>query len=67
MSVALDARQESLTLLSNFRKDGTRFSNLLFMTPIPSPDGTGVLFWIGVQVSISDPSRPSCDSVHSAN
>ena len=34
MSAALDACHESLTYLHNFRKDGTPFSNLLFMTPI---------------------------------
>ena len=33
MAAALDARQESLTLLTNFRVDGSRFANLLFMTP----------------------------------
>lgn len=54
MSHALDAQQESLTFVQNFRKDGTQFGNLLFMTPIRarrSPDGSsgGVLFWIGVQ------------------
>ena len=49
MSAALDARQESLTYLHNFRKDGTPFANLLFMTPIINRHGDGVLFWIGVQ------------------
>jgi len=54
MSRALDAQQESLTLVSNFRKDGSRFGNLLFMTPIRArrqlnAAGGGVLFWIGVQ------------------
>ena len=34
MAAALDARQESLTFLRNFRKDGSKFNNLLFMTPI---------------------------------
>ena len=34
MAAALDARQESLTYLRNFRKDGSKFNNLLFMTPI---------------------------------
>ncbi|EOD06521.1 hypothetical protein EMIHUDRAFT_453419 [Emiliania huxleyi CCMP1516] len=52
MSRALDAQQESLTLVSNFRKDGSRFGNLLFMTPIRArrqlnAAGGGVLFWIG--------------------
>ena len=49
MSAALDARHESLTYLHNFRKDGTPFANLLFMTPILNRFGDGVLFWIGVQ------------------
>ena len=49
MSAALDARHESLTYLHNFRKDGSRFANLLFMTPILDRRGGGVLFWIGVQ------------------
>ena len=34
MAATLDARQESLTLLTNFRVDGAKFANLLFMTPI---------------------------------
>ena len=60
MAAALDARQESLTFLRNFRKDGTKFDNLLFMTPISyegSADGGGgggVLFWVGVQHPIDD-------------
>ena len=60
MAAALDARQESLTFLRNFRKDGTKFNNLLFMTPISyegSGDGSGgggVLFWVGVQHPIDD-------------
>jgi len=53
MSHALDAQQESLTYVQNFRKDGTRFGNLLFMAPIRARRTTGgasgVLFWIGVQ------------------
>ena len=59
MSAALDARQESLTLLTNFRADGHRFNNLLFMTPIaqdangPRADG-GVLFWVGVQHPVDE-------------
>ena len=57
MAGALDARQESLTLLTNFRVDGSRFTNLLFMTPIaqegPNNDG-GVLFWVGVQHPVDE-------------
>jgi len=54
MSHALDAQQESLTFVQNFRKDGTQFGNLLFMAPIRARRSVhgasgGVLFWIGVQ------------------
>ena len=58
MAMSLDARQESLTFLHNYRKDGSCFGNLLFMTPIcagaksSAAHGSGiegVLFWVGVQ------------------
>jgi len=55
MSAALDARHESLTYLHNFRKDGSAFANLLFMTPILDRSGGGVLFWIGVQHPLGEP------------
>jgi len=55
MSAALDARHESLTYLHNFRKDGSPFANLLFMTPILDRAGGGVLFWIGVQHPLGEP------------
>ena len=42
MSAALDQRQESLTYLHNFRKDGSPFANLLFMTPILERVGGGL-------------------------
>ena len=56
MAAALDARQESLTLLTNFRVDGSRFANLLFMTPIAQegPSDGGVLFWVGVQHPVDE-------------
>ena len=55
MSAALDARHESLTYLHNFRKDGSPFANLLFMTPILDRAGGGVLFWVGVQHPMGEP------------
>jgi len=61
MSAALDARTESLTYLHNFRKDGTAFANLLFMTPIVDRVGGGVLFWVGVQHPLGEP-PPAGDS-----
>ena len=56
MAATLDARQESLTLLTNFRVDGTKFTNLLFMTPIcqEGPSDGGVLFWVGVQHPVDE-------------
>ena len=58
MAAALDARQESLTYLHNFRKDGSKFNNLLFMTPITLESSAtaeaGVLFWVGVQHPVDD-------------
>ena len=56
MAATLNARQESLTLLLNFRADGSRFANLLFMTPImqEGPSDGGVLFWVGVQHPVDE-------------
>ena len=62
MSAALDSRHESLTYLHNFRKDGTPFANLLFMTPILNRINDGVLFWIGVQHPLGEP--PNALSAH---
>jgi serine/threonine protein kinase len=66
MSAALDARQESLTYLYNFRKDGSPFANLLFMSPILDAAGTGVLFWVGVQHPLGEHSNPRAHSHPSA-
>ena len=59
MSAALDTGHESLTYLHNFRKDGTPFANLLFMTPILNRYSDGVLFWIGVQHPLGEPPASS--------
>ena len=64
MSAALDAREESITCVLNYRKDGSRFVNLLFMTPIRAPAG-GVLFWVGVQHPV-DEAHPSMRTAEAA-
>ena len=69
MSAALDTRHESLTYLHNFRRDGSPFANLLFMTPITNRASDGVLFWIGVQHPLGEqsPAQAGLSGAHGAH
>jgi len=57
MSTTLDARQESLTFLQNYSKDGSQFANMLYMMPIFAHNG-GVFVWIGIQHPLQEVHEP---------
>ena len=52
--------------LLNYRKDGTKFWNLLTVAPVKLPDGTVAKF-IGVQVDVSDRTEGNADRDTSVN
>jgi PAS domain S-box-containing protein len=49
----LDAQIGCIEWLVNYRRDGTRFWNLLFLSPVFTPDGT-LLHYIGNQRDITE-------------
>ena len=48
----LDAGQGCIEWIVNYRRDGSQFYNLLFISPVRDPGGT-VLFFFGNQLDIT--------------
>jgi len=64
---ALAEQRDGQALLRNYRKDGSLFWNMLYVTPVRDPRSNQVTHFVGVQNDITEIKRYQDDLEHQAN
>ncbi|HLA64656.1 MAG TPA: PAS domain-containing protein [Rhodothermales bacterium] len=50
----IDANEHAHVLIRNYRKDGTLFFNDLYVSPVFADDGSGPIYFVGIQNDVTD-------------
>ena len=64
---AIAERHDAQALLRNYRKDGSLFWNMLYVTPVHDPRSGTVTHFVGVQYDITEIKRYQDELEHQAN
>jgi len=56
LRASIDGRRDALVQITNYRKDGTRFDNLVFLLPIFGESGS-LMYYLGSQCDMSPPDK----------
>jgi len=64
---ALAEKRDGQALLRNYRKDGSLFWNMLYVTPVRDPRSDAVTHFVGVQHDITELKRYQDELEHQAN